>query len=38
VVSNPGSLLPYASCIIVALGLCIHFGISLVGFLERKGV
>jgi hypothetical protein len=38
VVRNPGWTLPYVSCIIVALGLCIHFGISLVGFLERKGV
>lgn len=38
VVRNPGWLLPYFSCGIVALGLCIHFGISLANFLERKGV
>lgn len=37
VVRNPGWQLPYISCVVVALGLCIHFGISLVGFLERKG-
>ena len=36
VVRNPGWLLPYFSCGLVALGMIIHFGINLVGFLERK--
>jgi hypothetical protein len=29
VVQNPGWLLPYASCVLVALGLLLHFAISL---------
>jgi hypothetical protein len=29
VVENPGWLLPYVSCVLVTLGLLIHFGISL---------
>jgi hypothetical protein len=29
VVENPGWLLPYVSCVLVALGLIIHFGVSL---------
>ncbi|HYG68150.1 MAG TPA: cytochrome c biogenesis protein ResB, partial [Anaeromyxobacteraceae bacterium] len=33
VVDNPGWLLPYVSCVLVMLGLVIHFGISL-----RRGV
>ncbi len=36
VVRNPGWLLPYVSCGIVAAGMLIHFGISLVGFLARR--
>jgi hypothetical protein len=36
VVRNPGWELPYVSCALVALGMLIHFGINLVGFLERK--
>ncbi len=35
VVGNPGWLLPYASCIIVTLGLLIHFGLRLDDFLWR---
>jgi hypothetical protein len=37
VVRNPGWLIPYISCAIVSLGLCMHFGLVLVGFLGRKG-
>jgi len=33
VVENPGWLLPYISCVLVTLGLLVHFGISL-----RRGV
>jgi ABC-type transport system involved in cytochrome c biogenesis permease subunit len=33
VVRNPGWLLPYISCVIVALGMIVHFGIKLVTFL-----
>ena len=29
VVDNPGWLIPYVSCVLVALGLVVHFGISL---------
>lgn len=29
VVENPGWLLPYASCLLVAVGLLVHFGIAL---------
>jgi hypothetical protein len=29
-------LLPYISCIVVALGMMIHFGVRLVGFLEKQ--
>ena len=36
VVRNPGWLLPYFSCGLVTLGMMIHFGINLVGFLRRK--
>jgi hypothetical protein len=36
VVRNPGWLLPYLSCIIVTLGLLIHFGIMLVRFIENR--
>ncbi|TPW17011.1 MAG: hypothetical protein FD129_541 [bacterium] len=35
VVKNPGWLLPYAACAIGALGLLIHFGTRLVGFLNK---
>src|SRR5262249_4781997 len=35
VVSNPGWLLPYISCGLVSLGLLIHCGILLNGFIRR---
>jgi hypothetical protein len=34
VVRNPGWLMPYISCGMVALGMLVHFGINLVGFLR----
>lgn len=36
VVSNPGWLLPYISCILVGLGMLWHFGGTLSKFLERR--
>jgi uncharacterized membrane protein len=36
VVENPGWLIPYVSCVLVALGLLIHFGISLRRSLRRR--
>ena len=36
VVSNPSWRLPYVSCLLVALGLVIQFGQSLLGFLRRR--
>jgi hypothetical protein len=27
---------PYVSCVIVAVGMLIHFGIHLIGFLRRR--
>ncbi len=36
VVHNPGSLLPYIACIMVIVGLAVHFGMSLVVFLRRR--
>ena len=38
VVRNPGWLLPYFSCGLVALGMVVHFGINLVGFLRKRAV
>jgi len=38
VVRNPGWLLPYISCILVASGMLIHFGLHLIGFLRRRSV
>jgi ABC-type transport system involved in cytochrome c biogenesis permease subunit len=35
VVQNPGWLMPYIACALVAGGMLIHFGIYLVGFLTR---
>jgi ABC-type transport system involved in cytochrome c biogenesis permease subunit len=37
VVRNPGWLIPYVSCSVVTLGLLIHFGQTLLGFLKRRG-
>jgi hypothetical protein len=36
VVENPGWLIPYVSCVLVGLGLMIHFGISLRRSLRRR--
>jgi hypothetical protein len=36
VVRNPGWPLPYLSCALVTLGMAIHFGIHLNGFLQRR--
>jgi hypothetical protein len=36
VVKNPGWLLPYASCIVVTLGLLVHFGMNLTKFASRR--
>jgi len=36
VVENPGWLLPYISCVLVGLGLMVHFGISLRRALRRR--
>jgi ABC-type transport system involved in cytochrome c biogenesis permease subunit len=38
VVRNPGWLMPYISCGMVAIGMLIHFGIKLVNFLDRSRV
>jgi hypothetical protein len=38
VVHNPGKWMPYISCAMVALGLLVHFGQHLIGFLLRRGV
>ncbi len=36
VVRNPGWVMPYVSCTMVALGMVIHFGINLLSFLQRR--
>ena len=36
VVTNPGWLIPYISCVIMTIGLCIHFGVSLLKFRKKK--
>lgn len=36
VVRNPGRLLPYIACILMALGLLIQFGFSLYGFISKR--
>jgi len=36
VVTNPGWLMPYISCTLVCMGMIIHFGIHLLGFLQRR--
>jgi ABC-type transport system involved in cytochrome c biogenesis permease subunit len=35
VVRNPGWLMPYFSCVLVAVGMLVHFGITLNGFLRK---
>ncbi|MGE5609607.1 MAG: cytochrome c biogenesis protein CcsA, partial [Bacillota bacterium] len=37
VVSNPAWLLPYIACVVGGLGMVIHFGMHLVGFIARRG-
>ena len=36
VVRNPSWLVPYVSCVLMGLGLVIHFGILLSGFIRRR--
>ncbi len=36
VVRNPGWLLPYVACGMVAVGMLLHFGMGLVGFLQKR--
>ncbi len=36
VVRNPGWLLPYISCVMVSLGMIVHFGLHLVPFLRKR--
>ncbi len=36
VVRNPGWMLPYLSCLLVACGMLFHFGLNLVRFIERR--
>ena len=36
VVRNPGWLLPYIACVMSGVGLLYHFGVTLVGFLQRR--
>lgn len=36
VVRNPAWLLPYISCTVVTLGLLVHFGMTLINFLNRR--
>ncbi|MBK8476646.1 MAG: cytochrome c biogenesis protein ResB [Opitutaceae bacterium] len=36
VMRNPGWLIPYIACVMSGLGLLLHFGITLVGFLARR--
>jgi len=38
VVRNPGWMMPYVSCCVVALGMLIHFGLSLHTFLGRRAL
>jgi ResB-like family len=38
VVRNPGGDLPYWSCLMIAGGMVLHFGIHLIGFLGRRAV
>lgn len=38
VVQNPGRIIPYMSCIMVAFGLLWHFAAHLLGFLEKRRI
>jgi ResB-like family len=35
VVRNPGWMMPYLSCLMVSLGMALHFGLNLINFLNR---
>jgi hypothetical protein len=37
-VRNPSWLVPYVSCVLMGLGLAIHFGINLIAFVRRRSV
>ena len=37
VVRNPGWQLPYWSCLIVSVGMLMHFGVVLGSFLQKRG-
>lgn len=36
VVRNPGWFMPYLSCALVTLGMLVHFGATLINFLQRR--
>ncbi len=36
VVRNPSWLVPYIACALMTIGLCVQFGIHLIGFLRRR--
>jgi hypothetical protein len=36
VVRNPGWMMPYVSCLMVSLGMALHFGLNLINFLNRR--
>jgi hypothetical protein len=36
VVRNPGWMMPYLSCALVTLGMCLHFAMKLTSFLRRR--
>jgi hypothetical protein len=38
VVKNPGWLMPYISCAMVSIGMLVHFGMHLNGFLRRRAL
>lgn len=38
VVKNPGAEMPYIACLLVCLGMLVHFGLHLWSFLERRAM
>jgi ABC-type transport system involved in cytochrome c biogenesis permease subunit len=38
VVRNPGWFIPYVSCVMVGVGMLVHFGMYLIAFLRKKRV
>jgi len=36
VVHNPGWIMPYVACILMALGLVLQFGLHLLGFIGKR--